>query len=62
MENADKDFRYHLRKSGDGMEISFYNPNGEVDFLKIFIENHYNLVLLRAGISKKHSCYFARER
>jgi len=62
VESGNKDFRYHLRESDDGMEISFYNPNGEIDFLKVFIENDDNLVLLGAGISENHNCYFEREK
>src|SRR5690625_2674328 len=62
VESGNKDFRYHLRESDDGMEIIFYNPNGEIDFLKVFIENDDNLVLLGAGISENHNCYFEREK
>ncbi len=62
VEDRDKDFRYRLRESDDGMEISFYNPNGEIDFLKVVIENEDNLVLLGAGISENHNCYFEREK
>src|SRR5690625_2592352 len=62
VESGNKGFRYHLRESDDGMEISFYNPNGEIDFLKVFIENDDNLVLLGAGISENHNCYFEREK
>ncbi len=62
VKDADKDFRYHLRESDDGMEISFYNPNGEIDYLKTFIDNDDNLVLLGAGNSKNHNCYFEREK
>lgn len=60
--NEDKYFRYHLRESDDGMKIEFYNPNGETDFFKIMIENEDNLVLLGAGISENHNCYFERKK
>lgn len=42
VESGDKDFRYGLRESDDGMIINFFNPNGETDFLKVFIENEDN--------------------
>ena len=61
VESGDKDFRYHLRESDDGMEISFYNPNGELDILKIIIENEDNLALTGFGDSKSFNCYFERE-
>lgn len=62
VESGDKDFRYGLRESDDGIIINIFNPNGETDFLKVFIENDDNLVLLGAGISENHNCYFEREK
>src|SRR5690625_4704539 len=61
VKDRDKDFRYHLRESDDGMEISFYNPNGELDIFKIIIENENNLALTGFGDSKSYNCYFERE-
>lgn len=62
VENGDKDFKYNLRESDDGMEVSFYNPNGELDILKIMIENENNLVLTGFGDSEAFNCYFEREK
>src|SRR5699024_5731633 len=57
VERRDKDFRYSLRESDDGMEISLYNPNGELDIFKIIIENENNLALTGFGDSKSYNCY-----
>lgn len=62
VESGDKDFRYSLRESDDGMEISLYNPNGELDIFKIIIENENNLALTGFGDSKSYNCYFEREK
>src|SRR5699024_9560835 len=34
-----KEFGYSLSESDEGMEITFFNPNGEIDFFKISMEN-----------------------
>lgn len=57
---SDKNFTYNLRESDDGMEISFYNPNGELDIFKIIIEHEDYLALIGFGPSKSYHCYFER--
>jgi len=58
----EKDFVYRLRESDEGLEIEFYNPNGEVDFFNITIENENAFGLNGAGIDKTLNCYFEREK
>lgn len=57
----EKEFVYKLRESDEGMEISFFNPNGEVDFLKITMENENAFGINGSGIVKTLNCYFERK-
>ncbi|MEI3614662.1 hypothetical protein [Pseudogracilibacillus sp. SO30301A] len=57
----EKEFVYRLRESDEGMEISFFNPNGEVDFYTITMENEDAFGLNGSGIVKTLNCYFERE-
>src|SRR5690625_1056788 len=58
----EKEFVYRLRESDEGMEISLFNPNGEVDFYKITMENEDAFGLNGSGIIKTLNCYFEREK
>ena len=58
----EKEFVYRLRESDEGMELEFYNPNGEVDFYKITMENEDAFGLNGSGIIKTLNCYFEREK
>ncbi len=64
VENRNKNFRYQLRESDDGMEITFYNPSGDIDIYEIIIENKDKLALIGfgTGVSKNFNCYFEREK
>ena len=57
----EKEFVYKLRESDEGMEISFFNPNGEVDFFKITMENENAFGINGSGIVKTLNCYFERK-
>src|SRR5690625_1206469 len=61
VESREKDFRYSLTEASYGMDINFFNPNGEWDFFEIIIENEDNLALIGSGASESFSCYFERE-
>ncbi|MEI3614654.1 hypothetical protein [Pseudogracilibacillus sp. SO30301A] len=57
----EKEFVYRLRESDEGMKIEFYNPNGEIDFFKITMENENGFGLNSSGVTKTRNCYFERE-
>ncbi|MEI3614657.1 hypothetical protein [Pseudogracilibacillus sp. SO30301A] len=59
--DQEKEFVYRLRESDEGMEIEFYNPNGEIDFFTITMENEDGFGINGAGMSKTRNCYFERE-
>jgi len=59
--DGEKEFVYRLRESDEGMEISFFNPNGEMDFFKITMENEKGFGLNGSGMIKTRNCYFERE-
>ena len=59
--DQEKEFVYRLRESDEGMELEFYNPNGEVDFYKITMENENGFGINSTGVSKTRNCYFERE-
>ena len=44
------------------MKISFFNPNGEMDFFKITMETEDGFGLNGSGMSKNRNCYFEREK
>lgn len=46
----------------EGMKISFYNPNGEVDYFKITMENENAFGLNGSGMIKTLNCYFERKK
>ncbi|MEI3614649.1 hypothetical protein [Pseudogracilibacillus sp. SO30301A] len=56
-----EEFVYSLRESDEGMKIEFYNPNGEMDFFKITLENENGFGLNGSGMIKTRNCYFERE-
>ncbi|MEI3614658.1 hypothetical protein [Pseudogracilibacillus sp. SO30301A] len=58
----EKEFVYRLRESDEGMEIEFYNPNGEIDFFTITMENENGFGLNSSGVTKTRNCYFEREK
>src|SRR5690625_4324342 len=58
----EKEFVYRLRESDEGMELEFYNPNGEVDFFTITMENEDAFGINGAGMSKTRNCNFEREK
>ncbi len=61
--DQEKEFVYRLRESDEGgMRIEFYNPNGEVDFYKITMENENGFGINSTGVSKTRNCYFEREK
>jgi len=60
--SRNKDFRYSLTEASYGMDINFFNPNGEWDFFEIIIENEDNLALIGSGASESYNCYFEREK
>jgi len=64
VKSGDKDFRYNLRKSDDGMEITFFNPSGDMDSYEVIMNNENKLVLIGfgTGVSKSFNCYFEREK
>ncbi len=57
-----EEFSYRLRESDEGMKIEFYNPNGEIDFFKISMENEDAFGLNGSGMIKTRNCYFEREK
>jgi|SRR5690625_316649 len=57
----EEEFVYRLRESDEGMEITFFNPNGVIDFYKITMENENGFGLNSSGVSKTRNCYFERE-
>src|SRR5699024_1717794 len=59
---SEEEFGYRLRESDGGMELEFLNPNGEVDYFKITLENEDAFGLNGSGMSKKRNCYFEREK
>jgi len=61
VEDGGRDFKYSLTEASYGMDINFFNPNGEFDFFEIIIENEDNLALIGSGASKSYNCYFERE-
>lgn len=60
--DEEKEFAYKLRESDGGMKISLYNPNGEVDYFKITMENENACGLNGSGMIKTLNCYFEREK
>jgi len=47
--DEEKEFIYKLRESKEGMKISFFNPNGEMDFLKLLWKLKMHLDLMVQG-------------
>ncbi len=62
VEDVGRDFKYSLTEASYGMDINFFNPNGEWDFFEIIIENEDNLALIGSGDSESFNCYFEREK
>src|SRR5690625_3127472 len=56
--DEDKEFSYILRESDEGMKIEFYNPNGEMDFFTITMEDEDAFGLNGSGMIKTLNCYF----
>ena len=60
--DEEKEFSYRLRESDEGMELEFYNPNGEYEFFTITMENEDAFGLNGSGITENRNCYFEREK
>ena len=60
--DEEKEFGYSLSESDEGMEITFFNPNGEIDFFKISMENEDAFGLNGSGMIKTRNCYFERKK
>lgn len=58
--DEEKEFSYKLSESDEGQEIIFFNPNGEIDFFTITLENEDAFGLNGSGMSKTRNCYFER--
>jgi len=59
--SEEKEFTYKLREFDEGMEISFFNPNGIIDFYKITMENENAFGLNSSGVTKTWNCYFEHQ-
>ena len=60
--DEDKEFGYRLRESNEGTKLVLFNPNGEIDFFKITMENEDAFGLNGSGMIKTLNCYFEREK
>src|SRR5699024_7332963 len=58
--DEEKEFGYSLSESDEGMEITFFNPNGEIDFFKISMENEDAFGLNGSGMIKTLNCLISR--
>src|SRR5699024_10979294 len=58
----EKEISCRLSESDEGMEIIFFYPYGEIEFLTITMEKEHGFGLNGAGVSKTRNGYFEREK